>query len=307
MTKTPVPFLISRFLDSFLPVTLVWLIDRLSKTYALERFVPVDWGYLRFETTFNHGIVMGLLSHLPEAPKVAVLTTIACILLATFALASWLVPMRSLGLRLGLGVCIGGICGNVTDRLLGNGVVDFIQVTVPGWSSPIFNVADLLQVVGYGLVIYGIVQDARYWWPEKEWRTGYLINRKHQLRVGMLFSLIGGSTSLCMLMFSYSFFLSSFSPQMLETFLAVGLTLAGLVSVGSCWLGVILSHRVAGPMFAIRRHLRLTIDGKVVPFRLRSDDEFKEMEDILNEMNAAHAEALERGVQTTPVPLKKAG
>jgi signal peptidase II len=306
MKKTPVPFLISRFHDAFLPVTLVWLIDRQSKTYALERFVPLEWGYLRLETTFNHGIVMGLLSHLPEAPKVAVLTTIACLLLVTFALASWLAPMRSLSLRIGLGVCLGGIWGNVTDRLLGNGVVDFIQLTGPGWSSPIFNAADLLQFVGYALVIYGIVQDGRHWWPKKDWRGGVIINLKHQLRVGMLFSALGACSSLCMLVFSYSFFRSSLAPELMETFLFVGFGLTAVVVVGFGWLGVVLSHRVAGPMFAIKRHLRLTIEGKSLPFKLRVDDEFKEMEEIVSEMNSAHTDLLEAESLSNVVPLKKA-
>jgi len=47
-----------------------------------------------------------------------------------------------------LGMVLGGALGNMTDRIRFGEVVDFIQVHLPGYTWPTFNVADSLVVVG---------------------------------------------------------------------------------------------------------------------------------------------------------------
>ena len=47
-----------------------------------------------------------------------------------------------------LGAVLGGALGNLTDRLRHGEVVDFLQVHLPGYTWPTFNVADSLVVVG---------------------------------------------------------------------------------------------------------------------------------------------------------------
>src|SRR5690606_9664206 len=54
---------------------------------------------------------------------------------------------------LALGTIAGGGIGNGIERLAGTGVVDFIKVNYPwGGSWPLFNVADVLIVVGVALL-----------------------------------------------------------------------------------------------------------------------------------------------------------
>lgn len=47
-----------------------------------------------------------------------------------------------------LGMVLGGALGNLTDRIRHGEVVDFLQVHLPGYTWPTFNVADSLVVVG---------------------------------------------------------------------------------------------------------------------------------------------------------------
>lgn len=47
-----------------------------------------------------------------------------------------------------LGAVLGGALGNLTDRLRHGEVIDFLQVHLPGYTWPTFNVADSLVVVG---------------------------------------------------------------------------------------------------------------------------------------------------------------
>jgi len=48
-----------------------------------------------------------------------------------------------------LGIILGGIVGNLFDRLLYNGVIDYIEIS----SFPVFNLADSLIVLGIILLI----------------------------------------------------------------------------------------------------------------------------------------------------------
>ncbi|GAA2355785.1 signal peptidase II [Saccharopolyspora halophila] len=73
----------------------------------------------------------------------------------------WLAPkLRSSGWAIGLGLVLGGACGNLVDRIfrapgpLQGHVVDFLSFLAPGgrvW--PVFNVADSCIVVGGVLVV----------------------------------------------------------------------------------------------------------------------------------------------------------
>ncbi len=73
----------------------------------------------------------------------------------------WLAPkLRSTGWSIGLGLILGGACGNLVDRLfrepgpLRGHVVDFISVFAPnGAYFPVFNIADSSIVCGGALVI----------------------------------------------------------------------------------------------------------------------------------------------------------
>jgi signal peptidase II len=73
----------------------------------------------------------------------------------------WLAPkLRSTGWAIGLGLVLGGACGNLADRLfrapgpLQGHVVDFLSLFAPDGSVwPVFNVADSGIVTGGALVV----------------------------------------------------------------------------------------------------------------------------------------------------------
>jgi signal peptidase II len=57
------------------------------------------------------------------------------------------------GGQLAFGLFVGGTLGNVRDRLLGDHVIDFIDVHLPYYRFPAFNVADSCICVGVGLYV----------------------------------------------------------------------------------------------------------------------------------------------------------
>ena len=55
--------------------------------------------------------------------------------------------------KISLGIIIGGIVGNLVDRLLYHSVIDFLSFNIFGYSFPVFNIADIGITVGVGLYI----------------------------------------------------------------------------------------------------------------------------------------------------------
>jgi signal peptidase II len=81
---------------------------------------------------------------------------LALLAIAVVAVIVWMAPkLRSVGWAIGLGMVLGGACGNLVDRIfrapgpLQGYVVDFISV---GW-WPVFNIADSSIVCGGILVV----------------------------------------------------------------------------------------------------------------------------------------------------------
>jgi hypothetical protein len=54
---------------------------------------------------------------------------------------------------IGLGLLVGGACGNLVDRVRRGAVVDFVAA---GW-WPVFNLADAAMVVGIGIALVGVL------------------------------------------------------------------------------------------------------------------------------------------------------
>lgn len=52
-----------------------------------------------------------------------------------------------------LGLALGGILGNLVDRILYGYVIDYLSFTVLGYSFAIFNIADIAIVIGCLLII----------------------------------------------------------------------------------------------------------------------------------------------------------
>lgn len=55
------------------------------------------------------------------------------------------------------GILIGGIFGNLLDRLFRGYVIDFLNFNIFGYSFPVFNVADVLIVVGVILMTLEVI------------------------------------------------------------------------------------------------------------------------------------------------------
>lgn len=272
----------------FIPLLITWVIDFVTKQWASTLVGVKNYGYLFFVLHHNPGAMLGLFADLPPVLRIVSLSTGGAFLVCTYAIIQYLLPIKSLSLRTGLSILLGGILGNVTDRILFGHVIDFIVVGTPTMASPAFNMADALQWFGYGLIIYAIIKEGDLLWPENNARKMYWINSHFQLKYCFFLLGVGLSVGLISLVFSYTYLrvtmleLVGNNTMLLNKFL-IPYTLTFIVitigfSAGLFTIGKIISHKIAGPIYAFEKFMTDAMDGKNRPFKLRSKDEFKHLE-----------------------------
>lgn len=274
---------------------IVWLCDYASKQWALENITQMSTrGPIGFVLHKNPGIMLGAFSNLSPILRVVSLSTTGAFLIFIFSATQYLLPQRSLLLRSGMSVLLGGIIGNVTDRILHGPVTDFVFIRLGNWASPIFNLGDALQWVGYLMILYNIIFHSEQIWPSKEGRKQIWVIPKFQIKyiailiaAGIGFSLISG-------VFSYTFLkLTLTSPA--ETSAALG-TITNMsnnlankkalqafvitFSLISLFYAIILfivgrsiSHRTAGPIYAFEKYIKDLLAGTDRKLQLRTNDE----------------------------------
>ncbi|MEK6952056.1 MAG: signal peptidase II [Nanoarchaeota archaeon] len=114
----------------FLIALIVLILDRITKIIFIDKSVK------------NYGAAFSLLQGL----------NIFFIIVAAFVigLIIYYNNVKNFNLALGMGFVLGGALGNMIDRILYNGVIDFIRI----WIFPVFNLADLFNVIGGLIIVY---------------------------------------------------------------------------------------------------------------------------------------------------------
>ncbi len=59
------------------------------------------------------------------------------------------------------GILLGGIIGNLIDRIIYGAVVDYLDFNIFGYNFPVFNLADIFIVVGVILIIIDVFKGAK--------------------------------------------------------------------------------------------------------------------------------------------------
>jgi signal peptidase II len=278
-----------------LPLLITWFIDRITKQWATKLDGITEFGPMTFILHHNHGAMLGLFSDLPTVLRVVSLATGGAFLLCSYAIIQYLLPIKSLKLRGGLSILTGGIIGNVTDRIIWGYVVDFIVIGDVKLSSPAFNMADALQWVGYGMVLWAFLREGQLLWPENNARKQYWVNMKFQLKYCFLLMGVGFSLTLISLVFSYTYLrvtISEFvgnNQFLINKFLIPYVITYGIICIAFCAIlfavGRVISHRIAGPLYAFEKFLDDTLNGNTRSLKLRSGDEFKHLEELAEKIS----------------------
>ena len=131
----------------------IWLIDFATKSWALNSLdsrnpVKLLGEFLQLTLLKNSGAAFSL------AQGATIIFTIFAILVVA-AIAYYSIKITSFGWSIVLGLALGGILGNLTDRIFRSPgfftghVIDWIQI--PNW--PVFNLADSAIVVAATIAV----------------------------------------------------------------------------------------------------------------------------------------------------------
>jgi signal peptidase II len=276
------------------PIFAAWWVDYVTKTWATGLDQILHYGPIVFLLHHNPGAMLGLFSELPGVLRIVTLATGGAFLLCSYALIQYLLPIKSLMLRVGLSVLIGGILGNVTDRIVWGHVVDFIVIRTPFFSSPAFNLADAIQWIGYGMLVFAIIRDGELLWPENNTRKKQWLNFKFQFKYSMLLSAMGLGLTLISIVFSYTYLRVTISElvgqnsHVINKFLFPFIVTYTLIGIGFCTIlfavGRVISHRIVGPLYAFERFLKEVLKGHPATLRLRLGDEFQHLQPFSSEI-----------------------
>lgn len=153
-----------------IPAVLSLVIDQASKQWARAALGPEGSGRVKsvigkalsFHYAENPGIAFSMLRDLSGGRFVlAALAVVALVMVLRYLRSTDVTQSR---LHVALGLIAGGAIGNLIDRLIYARVVDFILVDVDVWPLnpwPVFNVADIVLVVGVGLIALDMLMARR--------------------------------------------------------------------------------------------------------------------------------------------------
>lgn len=279
----------------YLPVPLLILVDWITKSLALKFSGGLEGPFHQFYLIYNHGAMLGLFSELPTSLRVVSLSTFGALIFGVYFLFQYLIPGQHMKLRIGLSILLGGILGNVWDRIRYGAVIDFLVLNFQNVTSPIFNVADIIQWIGYLVIVYFFVREGHLLWPEQNSRKSFWINAPFQRRFSLFLATIVLILTGIFVVFCYTYLkvtlveLTAANTQLVQKFVkpfvwlivGIGLGFAALIYI----LGGVFSHRIAGPIYAFEKYLKAMMGGQKVKFKVRKNDEFQHLQDLAEHLN----------------------
>jgi signal peptidase II len=142
---------------------IVVLLDQLTKLWVRGAFIyggepqTVIPGFFNLVYVRNEGAAWGILGG--QMPILIVLS-IAVLILLAFNHRKVLNP--TLDHRIALGLMVGGICGNLIDRIRVGWVTDFLDFHIGAHHFPSFNVADSAICIAVGLYLLSSLWHTRH-------------------------------------------------------------------------------------------------------------------------------------------------
>lgn len=136
---------------SLIVAIVITILDQVTKVivhtgFALEESIVVIPGFFNLTYLRNSGAAWGMFGNYNTVLMAlsVVMLTVMVIFRRSFLSDTW-------EHRLALGLMVGGIIGNLIDRLRHGYVIDFLDFHIAGHHWPVFNVADSSICVGVGI------------------------------------------------------------------------------------------------------------------------------------------------------------
>jgi len=138
-------------------------LDQLTKLWVRGAFIyggepqAVIPGFFNLVYVRNEGAAWGMLGG--QMPILIILSIVVLILLAVYHRK---VLNPTIDHRIALGLMVGGICGNLIDRIRVGWVTDFLDFHIGPYHWPSFNVADSAICIAVGLYLLSSLWHTRH-------------------------------------------------------------------------------------------------------------------------------------------------
>jgi signal peptidase II len=149
----------------YLITVLIFAADYITKQIASAKLstsprdaYKVISGFLSLSLAENSGVAFGLFDDLQSGWKPYVLAAIAMAAIAVILIYSMHTSRDRKLLQIALAITMGGILGNLVDRISHGFVVDFIDCHINKFHWPTFNIADSAITVGIVLLLIDTVR-----------------------------------------------------------------------------------------------------------------------------------------------------
>ena len=144
----------------------VFLADVATKWLVVERMLLHDSiviipDFLSLTYVQNRGVAFGMLRDLRWAWKVPFLAGVAVLAVALILYYGSKTPPQNRLLHWALALVLGGIVGNLFDRVVHGYVIDFLDFQLFDFHWPTFNVADSAITVGVTLLMLDTLRAPR--------------------------------------------------------------------------------------------------------------------------------------------------
>ena len=141
----------------YITAIIIFIIDQISKVIissyiGLNSSVRIIKNFFYLTYTNNTGASFGILKN--SRVVLIVLSIIALVILLRY-ISTFKETKYNI---LGLGFLMGGIIGNLLDRVLFGYVRDFLNFYIIGYDFPVFNIADIFIVLGVFILIISILK-----------------------------------------------------------------------------------------------------------------------------------------------------
>lgn len=142
----------------YITALVLFALDQLTKLWVQTSIPPYTYidpapievipGLFYWVHIYNEGAAWGMFSGYGLWLAALGILTLGAIFLLRKEL-----ELKRCSMQYAIGMLCGGIIGNLTDRLFHGHVIDFIDIHLPGYRWPAFNIADCGITIGVALYI----------------------------------------------------------------------------------------------------------------------------------------------------------
>jgi signal peptidase II len=142
-----------------------FILDHITKWIVCAKLDParpfdIIPGYLRFSYAENTGVAFGFFNTVDFPWKPYILASLAVAAVVLILVYGARTPANRVLLHWALSLTMGGILGNLADRVFRGRVIDFIDFHIhESFSWPAFNVADSCITIGIALLLLDTVKN----------------------------------------------------------------------------------------------------------------------------------------------------